>query len=124
MSQKYNQYFSTRPRLSIAMKSGTIIRFVGGQYVTDVPDEISFLDEQIAAGHSMLYVKKGSETVTQEQLDPMAAIKKKAVEEYLAQQQKQQDASRDMGKTENTGAGIDVTTSKSISAIVVGSKSK
>ena len=124
MTQQYNQYFSTRPRLSIVMKSGTIIRFVGGQYVTDVPDEIDFLNEQVAAGHSMIYVKKGNETVTQEQLDPMAAIKKKAVEEYLAQQQKQQDASRDMGKTENTGAGVDVTTSKSISAIVVGSKSK
>ena len=121
---RYNQYFSTRPKIAITMPLGERIYFVGGQYVTDKAKEIEFLDEQIASGHPMIFVQKGNETVTQEQLDPLAAVKAKAVAEYLAQQAKQQDPSRDMGNTTNAGAGVDVATSRTIAPITVGSKSK
>lgn len=123
MSQ-YHQYFSTRPRISIVLPSGDRISFVAGQYITDKEKEIEYLDEQVKSGHPMIYVKKGSETVTEAQLDPLAAVKAKAVADYMAQQEKQQDPSRDMGNTANSGAGTDVATSRTIAPITVGSKSK
>ena len=121
---KYHQYFSTRPKISIITPAGTRIAFAAGQYVTDVSAEIDYLNEQVAAGHPMIYVKKGSETVTKEQLDPLAAVKAKAIAEYLAQQEKQQDPSRDMGNTNSAGAGVDIATTKTIAPITIGSKSK
>lgn len=124
MSEKFNQYFATRPKISIVMPSGKRIYFQGGQYITNAQDEIEFLDAEVKLGHSMIYVKKGAEVVTQEQLDPLLAIKEKAIAEYLAKQKAQQDPTRDMGNTEKSGAGLDVATSKSISSITVGSKAE
>jgi hypothetical protein len=122
--KQYHQYFSTRPVINITMPSSKKIRFVAGVYVTDNADEVKFLDEQIAFGHSMIYVKEGQEVVGEEALDPLAAVKKKAIEEYLATQQKQQDPARDMGNTQASGVSADVATTKTIAAISVGSKSK
>jgi hypothetical protein len=118
--KKYNQYFSSRPRISITMTDGRRIAFVGGQYVTDNADEIAFLDEQIRAKHQMIFVKPDHLQVTQEQLDPLASVKKKAVEEYLKQQAEQQDPTRNFGKTTQD---MVMQTSQSIATISAGSKS-
>lgn len=117
----FNVYYSTRPRISMAMKTGERICFNGGQYVTDKKDEIEFLDYEVARGNDMIYVKKDQLTVTSDQLDPLAAIKQKAVEEYLAQQAAQQDPSRSMG---TTAQSVNIATSESIKAISAGSRSK
>ena len=121
--QSFHQYFSTRPIISIIMPSGNRIRFMAGQYVTDNAEEIEFLDAQIKARHPMIYTKSGQETVTKEQLDPLAAVKAKAIAEFLEQQKKQQDPSRDMGNTAASGAGTDVASTKTIAPIIAGSKS-
>ena len=118
----FNQYFSTRPKISITMPDGGRIYFVGGQYITDKPKEIEFLNEQVALGHPMIYVQKGKETVTQAQLDPLAAVKARAIAEYVEQQAKQQNPARDMGATASTGAGSDIATTATIAPITVGSK--
>jgi len=121
-TKQYHQYFSTRPTINITMPSSKKIRFVGGVYMTDKEDEIAFLDNEVKLGHTMIFVKQGQETVNADALDPLAAIKKKAVEEYLEQQQRAADPNRDMGNT----AAVDNTqiqTSKSIASITVGSKS-
>lgn len=122
--KKYNQYFSTRPRVNITMPNGKRISFIAGSYVTDAQDEIAFLDEQIRLGLQVIYTKKGQETVTAESLDPLAAIKKKAIDEYLAAQQAQADPDRDMGDTGAKGANPTLLNSKSIAAVTVNSKSK
>jgi hypothetical protein len=104
----------------MVMPNAKKIRFFAGSYITNAPDEIAHLDAQIAAGHQMIYTKKGQETVTSESLDPLAAIKKKVIDEYLAAQAAQADTSRDMGNTSaDPQAGMQ--TSKSIGAITVGS---
>lgn len=122
-SQKqYNQYFSTRPSISITMPSAKRIRFVAGSYITDKQDEIDFLDKEIAIGHQMIFTKQGQEVVNEEALDPLAAVKKKAVEEYLAKQAAQADPSRDMGNS-TADLSTSIMTSKGIGAITVGSKS-
>lgn len=96
---------------------------MGGSYITDKQDEIDFLDAEIRSGHQMIYVKEDQKVLTQEQLDPLAAIKKKAVEEYLAKQAEQADPGRDMGTT-NSDISASIQSTKSIAAITVGSKSK
>lgn len=123
--KKYNQYFSSRPSINIMMPSGTRIRFVGGVYMTDHPDEIAFLDSEVRAGNSMIMIKKGQEQIDSDALDPLAAIKKKAIEEYLAQQALAANPNRDMGNTVQSGAGADlnVATTKTLAPIIVGSKS-
>ena len=121
-SKKYNQYFSARPSLNITMPLGERIRFVGGTYITDSKHEIEFLDEQIKLGHGMIFTRKGQETVTSEALDPLAAIKKKAVEEYLANQQRAMDPKQDMGNT-SSNISASVQTTRDLSSISVGSKS-
>lgn len=115
-TKKFHQYFSSRPTISITMENGNRIRFVGGVYMTDNESEIKFLDEQIRAGHQMIYIKQGHTVVDADALDPLAAIKKKAVEEYLENQRKVMDPNRDMG---NTTADIktSIQTSKSIAAL-------
>lgn len=114
----FHQYFATRPRLSIIMPSGERISFVAHMFVTDKEHQIEFLDAEVKRGHPMIYTKNGEETVTAEQLDPLAAIKKKAIEEYKAQVEAQQNPERDMG---NSKSETVLQTSKSIAAITVGS---
>lgn len=118
----YHQFFSTRPRISITMPSLKRIFFDGGIYITDKEDEIDFLNSQIEAGHQMIYVKKGAETLTEEQRDPMAAIKAKIIADFQKQQEEQQKAGRDMGTTAQTTTGM--TTTQGIANVTVGSKSK
>lgn len=119
--KKYHQFFSRRPRISIIMPSGRSIHFSGGMYVTSNEQEIEFLNAEVAAGHPMIYVKDNEKVITEEQLDPLAAVKKRAIDEYLAQQKRQQDPERDMG---NSVQEQNLTTSQSIKNITIGSKSK
>ena len=119
----FHQFFSTRPKISITMPNGNRIYFVGGTYLTDSESEIAFLNGEVAAGNSMIFVKKESLTVDADALDPLAAIKKKAIEEYISQQALNSDPNRDMGNT-NTNIGDSIATTKSIAAISAGSIKK
>ena len=123
--KKYNQYFSSRPSINIMMTNGQRIRFVGGVYMTEHPDEIAFLDAEIRAGNNMIMVKKGQEQIDSDALDPLAAIKKKAIEDYIAQQALAANPNRDMGSTVQSGAGADmsIATTKTLAPIIAGSKS-
>lgn len=122
-TKKFHQYFSSRPSLTIVMENGNRIRFVGGVYMTDNEQEISFLNEQIRCGHQMIYVKEGQKIVDADALDPLAAVKKRAVEEYIAQQKLAADPSRDMGNSVSD-LTASIQTSKTIQAISVGSIKK
>ena len=122
-SKQYNQYFSTRPIISITMPSSKRIKFVGGMYVTDKEDEIEFLNAEIKFGNAMLFVKKDQLTVDSEALDPLAAVKKRAIEEYLENQKRAMDPNRDMGNT-SSDISSSIQTSKGIAAVTVAGKSK
>lgn len=120
--KKYHQYFSSRPTLNVTMPLGRRISFRAGVYITDVQDEIEFLDKEVRAGHPMIFTKSGQEVIGEEALDPIAAIKKKAIEDYKRQQEAQANPDRDMGNTAiEKGAGM--TTSGGIRNIAVGSRS-
>lgn len=122
-TKKYHQYFSTRPMVTITMPNGNRIRFVGGVYMTANQSEIDFLQEQIRIGHPIIYIKEGATVVDADALDPLAAVKKKAIEEYLQQQKLASDPNRNMGNTAPASASdTGMVTSSGIKNITVGPK--
>lgn len=64
---------------------GLVPGYPDAAFVTDVTGYIKELDEQIAQQHPNFYVVESIRTVDEEQLDPMNAVKKAAVDAYKAQ---------------------------------------
>jgi hypothetical protein len=116
----YHKFYASRPRITIVREQGQRIFFNAGMYVTDNPDEVAFLQAEIKRGNRMIYTKTGEETVTQDQLDPMNALRKKIIEEYEANRAAQQNGTRDLGTVE-AAAGVAPATTKSIAPVVAGS---
>ena len=96
--KKFQVYTSSMQAHKIVRKDGKVLNIVNGKYITSDEGDIEFLDAEIKAGFK--YLTKG-EPVTSEQADPMAAlraqIKREAVAEYLAKEQKELE--QDMGST-------------------------
>lgn len=107
-----NLYFSSIPSCKTHMPNGKELNFIGGQFATDEEEEIEFLDAQVKARHPHIYVKKDAATIDSNKLSPLDEIKKKAVEEYLAQQALQQTTESVTDK--NAGLG---TTASAIASV-------
>lgn len=120
----YYQYFSTRPRICIVMPSGEKLTFKGCVFVTKENRHKEFLDNEIASGNQMLYVRPGEHELTAEQLDPMASLRRKIIDEYEAAKMEQQNPQRVIGGEALTPAvhNTGMQTSKSIASITVGPK--
>ena len=82
----YHVFYSTLESCRMITKGGRNIAFVLGKYVTDVPEEIDYLQEEMALGNSRISVVAGKEQMTADDLDPMKALKKQHIKEYLAEQ--------------------------------------
>ena len=86
------------------MKSGKTLHFKNGKYATDQEDEIAELEAEVKARHPHIFVDSGEASITElAYRDPLAGIKARAIEEYLASQGAQ---GKDMGTSEtpkNTG---------------------
>lgn len=74
----YQTYRSGLENQKIIMPSGRTLRITGHKYITANQEEIDFLDEEIRLGFPGL--KKG-EPVTETDLDPMTALRKKIAAE-------------------------------------------
>lgn len=85
----YNVYYNSVGSCKMVTEAGRTIAFVGGKYVTDIEEEINYLNKELALGNSKLSVVPGQEQMTAEDLDPMAALKKQHIAEYLAEQEAQ-----------------------------------
>lgn len=80
-------FYSRVPFMRYATTDGTIYHFNGGRcFVDEGDDNVAELSAAAARQGCPIYVKEGEEKVNPEDLDPLAIIKKKAVEEYLATQ--------------------------------------
>ena len=77
----FQTYKSSLPNQKIAMPNGKMIRITSHQYITDMEDEIAFLDNEIKLGFPYL-TKSGEMTSTE--LDPMSALRAKIIAEYEA----------------------------------------
>lgn len=95
-----NQYFSNIPACRYVFKSGKVAEFMSGKYLTAIDSEIAELEQEIKEGHPHIFIKKGHETADN---DPLAGLKQKIINDYIASQQKAEkeatDGSRDFGNT-------------------------
>jgi len=103
-SPRFQHYASSRRSMRMITEEGKAVIFINFKFITDDEDTIAYLDEEIRKG--LRDVTKG-ELLTSEEADPMAGIKKAAIEEYKQQQAelaKQQalGIEPDMGTTEKT----------------------
>lgn len=94
-------------------KSGKELAFVAGRFATDDEVEIAELDAEVKARHPHIYIDSAEAEVDSVKVDPVEAIRKKAIADYLAEQEAKVGA--DMGATDNSavGAGAGMTTSAS-----------
>jgi hypothetical protein len=78
----FKQYRSQLPYLRTTTPKGKDILFQGGMFFTDDPECIEWLDTFKFIKDSMITPIDGE--FSADQVDPLEAIKKKAIEEYLA----------------------------------------
>jgi len=81
--KQFQTYSSPKSSFRMMTPKGRRINFIKGKHITCIPEEIEYLDDEIAAG--IRFITKG-EPVTSEDLDPMAALKKRLRAEILAEQ--------------------------------------
>jgi len=101
--KEYHVYHCARETMHMHTPSGRDIRFHDKRCVTDNEEVIEYLDSEIAAGNRFITVNKDQPTVTSDDLDPMAVIRRNIIKEYLAEQQAEAaaNAPRDMGSYDN-----------------------
>ena len=117
--KKYQQYASSRNSMKMITTTGRKIIFVGYKYMTCEQDIIDYLDDEISKGLNV--VTKG-ELLTSKEADPMEALKKKHIQEYLAKEQQELTdialgKTKDMGNTKSKEAiagGANPTSSKGV----------
>ena len=77
-------YTSSLENQKLITRTGRILIVRNYKYLTDEQDIIDFLDSEIKAG-GFITMKKAGQT-TEDDLDPIAALKKRAVQEYIEEQ--------------------------------------
>lgn len=83
---KVQEYKFSRPCSKLITESGKIITFINYTFLTLDQECIDYLDQQIAGG--MTELAKGS-LMTATEADPMSALKRKHIQEYLDAQSAQ-----------------------------------
>lgn len=96
----FTEFSSARRATRMFTQKGARISFVDHKFITDKPELIAYLREEIAAG--MRDIKEVG-TVTSADLDPMKALEKQFFAKFQAEQAKRKaelaEGSRDMGST-------------------------
>ena len=90
-------YRSSTPFIRTTTPKGREIQFVGGYFQTSDPELIEYLDTFNTQSGSMITEAK---EIMGDGLTPMEQIKKKAIEEFIAQQQASQ-VPQDRGVSDN-----------------------
>lgn len=100
---------------------GKDANFLGGEYPTNIVAEIAHFVEELAVGHPHLTF-----TGTREEqfTDPLAEVKRKAVADYLVQQERALDATKVLGSTDQGNGKLSgIATTANINAAASGSSS-
>ena len=82
----YHVFYNTIQSVKMITTGGRTMSFVLGKYVTDVQEEIEYLNAEIEIGNIHLSVKQGEEVMTASDLDPMASLRKKHFKEFAEAQ--------------------------------------
>lgn len=78
-------------------QSGKEINFIKGRYATSDKKEIEFLDAEVEAGHPHIRVDPNETEIDSVQVDPLVAVKARAIAEYIAEQEAK--VGKDTGNT-------------------------
>ncbi len=124
----YQQFHSNRSSMSMTTPEGGTMNFMHHKFITSNPVFIAYLQLEIASGNSFIRQDEVDKELTLADLDPMAALKKKHIEEFLAEQAKNAPPeSRDMGLNnlvDLSAKAKGVATTKTVAPTSAGSKSK
>lgn len=115
---KKHLYWSTMPFMNYVFTKGEFAHFRHHRFATDVPEEIEQLNNEVARKHPHIYIKPDQPYLTEEMEDPMKALKKKIIAEFLAQQAAFTDPENDMGNTKQEAIRPQSTTD--IAAVAAG----
>lgn len=117
------------PNIQYIFKSGKSAPFLGGRYTTDVDTEIDELMAEIVdvgvdkSRHPHIYVDEAESEIDSEAETPIQAIRRKAVEEYIASQAVAMDKSKLSKSTQNTGGIVGAANSENTAALYGNSNS-
>lgn len=81
-----NLFFSHIKSCRYVFPNGAEAAFINGQYATDDEGKIAHLNAEIAAGNIYIFTDPQRLQIDPKDLDPMEALKKKVIEQYLAEQ--------------------------------------
>lgn len=109
-------YLCTLPFCRFSFKDGKEAIFMNGQYLTDNREEMYQLEAEIEAGHPHIYVDAAKRTVDVAFRDPVEAIKKQAIEEYLARQRAAVDPTNDGGTSDQGKLNVGNTSNAGVAA--------
>ena len=95
-------YKSTIKFNNIIYPNGHVAHFKGGMFATDDPDQIGYLDGQIAKNGfgGVIYIDPNARTITAEQENPLLALRKKFFEEFKQEQAAHLNPANDMGTSD------------------------
>lgn len=120
----YRLFKCSIPSCKYLFNDGHAAYFNQGRYATQDEDEVAELEAAIKARHPHIFVDPKESETDSAIADPMSALKKKIIEDYLKNEVKD----RDLGTSDSTaGPGAGMLTSTSAAAITpesLGSKIK
>lgn len=104
--------------------NGKPAHFINFEYITDNPQEIIELEEQITVGHPHIYIDENRKEIAVNPEDPINVIRRKAVEDYLkAQMADAVNPSNDRGETDQTAKLVGIGNTASVAPAAAGSVS-
>lgn len=88
---------STISEVNYIMGNGKALMFKNHRFLTDRPDEIKELQNEISLGHPHISQDPNELTIDSEMVDPMNALRHKIIAEYLAKEAAATNPENDMG---------------------------
>lgn len=116
--KRFNVYYSAIPSMQVIDEKGNPIVFVSSRFHTMDPSKIAFLDKMIADGTTAVFVNPNQLTMSEADLDPMETLRRKHIQEYLAQQAEQ--INPESGATESKQGPLNAASTTDIAAVTLG----
>ena len=103
--KQFEIFYSFRGSMRMTCPTGKAIGFISGKFVTQDQECIDYLKQEIGNKNPYIYQEEGKETITSEELDPMAGLRKRIIAEeaakIVASAKAQLAATRELGNTES-----------------------
>lgn len=114
---------SSISNMTYVLPKGKACHFINFEYHTDRKEEIEHLKEEIANGHPHIFIDENKKEIDTN-LDPLADMKRRIIEEYEADKKRAADAKgKDFGKNDAATGNKGIGTSASVGDGAAGSSS-